>query len=107
LAERGGALMKVEILYFDGCPTYRQTEQTLRSVLAQEDIKAEVELLAVNTDEDARRLRFPGSPTIRVDGRDLFPVPERDNWRLGCRVYATAEGLRGTPTADMVCAVLG
>jgi hypothetical protein len=99
--------MKVEILYFDGCPTYRQTEQTLRSVLAQEDIKAEVELLAVNTDEDARRLRFPGSPTIRVDGRDLFPVPERDNWRLGCRVYATAEGLRGTPTADMVCAVLG
>jgi hypothetical protein len=64
--------------------------------------EAEVQLIAVNTDEEARRLRFPGSPTIRVDGRDLFPAPEREDWRLGCRVYATPEGLRGSPTAEML-----
>jgi hypothetical protein len=56
----------------------------------------------VNTDEDAQRLRFPGSPTTRADGRDLFPVGERENWRLGCRVYATPEGLKGSPTAEML-----
>ena len=94
--------MRVEVLYFDGCPTYLETEGTLREVLAEEGIEAEVELVAVNTDEEARRLRFPGSPTIRVDGCDPFPVPERAEYALGCRVYATPEGLRGSPTAGML-----
>jgi hypothetical protein len=93
---------KVEILYFDGCPTYKTAEKTLRRVLPEEGIDAEVELVAVNTDEEAKRLRFPGSPTIRLDGQDLFPAPEREDWRLGCRVYATPEGLRGTPTVKML-----
>jgi hypothetical protein len=75
-------------------------------VLAWEDVEAEVELVAVNTDEEAQRLRFPGSPTIRVDGEDLFPVPERAEYALGCRMYATPEGLRGSPTAEMVRASL-
>ncbi len=98
--------MKLEILYFDGCPTYRAAEKTLRGVLAREDVEAAIELVAVNTDEEAQRLRFPGSPTIRVDGEDLFPVPERAGYALGCRIYATPEGLWGSPTAEMVWASL-
>jgi hypothetical protein len=94
--------MKVEVLYFDGCPTYERATKTLREVLAEEGMAAEVHLVAVNNDEEAQRLRFPGSPTVRVDGRDLFPAPEREAWRLGCRVYATPEGLRGSPTAEML-----
>ena len=47
----------------------------------------------MNTDEEADWLRFPGSPTIRVDGEDLFPAPGREDCWLGCRVYATPEGL--------------
>jgi len=77
--------MQMEVLYFDGCPTYRTAE---------------------NTDEEARRLRYPGSPTIRVDGEDLFPVPDRTEYALGCRMYATAEGLKGSPTAMMLRAAL-
>jgi hypothetical protein len=94
--------VKVELLYFDGCPAYLIAENALRAVLAEEGIEANVTLVAVNTDEEARRLRFPGSPTIRVDGRDLFPAPEREDWRLGCRVYATPEGLKGSPTTEML-----
>ena len=94
--------MRVEVLYFDGCPTYLVAEKTLRGVLAQEDVEAEVELVAVNSDEEVQRLRFPGSPTIRVDGKDLFPVPERAGYALGCRMYATPEGLRGAPTTEML-----
>lgn len=94
--------MRVEILYFDGCATYRTAEKTLREVLADEGTEAEVKLVAVNSDEEARRLRFPGSPTVRIDGSDLFPAPEREDWRLGCRVYATPQGLRGSPTAEML-----
>jgi hypothetical protein len=65
--------MRVEVLYFDGCPTYLETERTLREVLTEEGIEAEVELVAVNTDEEARRLWFPGSPTIRVDAGPSDP----------------------------------
>jgi small multidrug resistance family-3 protein len=49
------------------------------------EAEVEVEVVAVNTEEEARQLRFPGSPTIREGGRDLFPTPEREDWRLGCR----------------------
>jgi hypothetical protein len=98
--------MQMEILYFDGCPTYRTAEETLRGVLAREEVEADVSLVAVNTDEEARRLRYPGSPTIRVDGEDLFPVPDRTEYALGCRMYATAEGLKGSPTAMMLRAAL-
>jgi len=94
--------MRVEVLYFDGCPTYRVAEETLRGVLDQEDAEAEVELVAVNTDEEAQRLRFPGSPTIRVDGEDLFSVPDRAGYALACRMYETPEGLKGSPTAEML-----
>src|SRR5215216_4233389 len=94
--------MTVEVLYFDGCPTYQTAARTLRAVLAEAGIEAEVQLIAVTSDEEAQRLRFPGSPTIRVDGHDLFPTGERKDWRLGCRVYATGEGLRGSPTAEML-----
>jgi len=92
----------VEVLYFDGCPTHVAATWALREVLAELGAEAEVELVAVNTDEEAKRLRFPGSPTIRVEGRDLFPVPERSAWALSCRTYATPEGLKGYPTREMV-----
>jgi hypothetical protein len=94
--------MKLEILYFGGCPSYLKAENTLREVLAQEAIEAEVELVVVNSDEAAQRLGFPGSPTIRADGEDLFPMPTRSAYALGCRMYTTPEGLRGSPTAKMV-----
>jgi hypothetical protein len=94
--------MKVELLYFDGCPAYPTAEKILREVLSDMGIEAEVDLVAVNSDEEARRLRFPGSPTLRMDGRDLFPTPEREDWWLGCRVYPTPEGLKGSPTAEML-----
>ena len=94
--------MRVEVMYFDGCPTYRVAEQTLREVLVQVGADAEVELVAVNTDEEAQTLRFPGSPTIRVDGEDLFPVPDRAKYALGCRMYSTPKGLRGSPTAEII-----
>ena len=98
--------MRVELLYFNGCPTYRRAETVLDRVLAEEGVEADLEMVVVNTDEEAERLRFPGSPTIRVDGRDLYPVPDRAVWGLGCRMYATPEGLRGAPTPEMIRAAL-
>ena len=96
--------LKIEILYFDGCPTYSEAEKTLRKVLARQGAEAEVDRHEIDPDEGARRFRFPGIPTIRVDGPAVFPsfAAEREDWRLGCRIYATPEGLKGSPTAGML-----
>ena len=63
--------------------------------------RMQYEMLA-EANEEAERLHFPGSPTLRVNGGDLFPVPERHTWALGCRTYQTSEGLKGWPTREMI-----
>jgi hypothetical protein len=93
------------LLFFDGCPSYGPAVEVLRAALAGEGIDAAVNLVAVSTDEEARRLRFPGSPTIRFNGEDAFPVGGARGpaeWGLRCRVHATPEGLEGSPTAPML-----
>ncbi len=49
--------MRVEVLYFDGCPIHLEAEETSRRVLARVYSEAEVGLVAVDTDEGTRRLR--------------------------------------------------
>lgn len=101
-------MTKVELLYFGGCPGYRKAERESRSALVAEGAGCEVEMVAVETDEEAERPRFPGSPTIRVDGEDLFPegLGPRASWRLGCRLYGTPEGPKDQPTAETIRARL-
>lgn len=65
--------LKVAILYFDDCPGYEKAGQAMREVLAAEGIRGGFESIAVNSNEEAEWRRFPGNPTIRVDGEDLFP----------------------------------
>ena len=98
--------MRVELLYFDGCPSYLVAEERLQRVLAECGVAADLELLPVETVEEARRLRFPGSPTIRVGGEDLFPTGGHATGALGCRVYGTPEGLAGSPTEAMITEAL-
>jgi hypothetical protein len=88
----------IELLYFDGCPNHEAFVPHLRELLAQAAIDATIELRRVETIEDAERERFLGSPTVRVDGRDVDPGAQgRDDYGMKCRLYATDEGLRGTP----------
>ena len=64
-------MAQVELLFWEGCPSYPTALALLRSVLGDE---FPVAVREVVTEEDAVAERFPGSPTIRVDGRDLFPI---------------------------------
>lgn len=86
-----------------------EAERALRKVLAEEGVDADISLVAVDTHEEAQRLRSPGSPTIRVEGRDLFPggAPDPIVWALGRRVYSTMQGPKGAPTIEMLRVALG
>jgi len=94
-------LAKIEVPYFDGCATYRAAEDALRRVLAEEGTEAEVEPVAVDSDEEAgSEATLPRQP--HHPGRRARPVsyPRAGGpaaGRPGCRVYATPEGLKGSP----------
>ena len=98
--------MKIELICFDGCPSWQKALENLESALQLERIQGEIDLIQVQNDNDAQRLRFLGSPHFRGDGRDLWPE-DRDTYSLGCRVYATPEGIKGVPTVEMLREQLG
>ena len=91
--------MKVELLWWEGCPSYPETLADLRRVLREGRVEAEVELVEVESDEQARRQRFPGSPTVRIDGEDALPPADGEPFSLTCRVYRLRDG-RVSPTPD-------
>lgn len=94
--------MKIELLYFAGCPSYRDTLSTLEQVLAAEKIDAQIEMVRIIDEDDARQKQFVGSPTLRADGEDLFPEQTSGVFAMQCRVYWTTQGFKGTPTFDML-----
>ena len=91
--------MRVELLWWEGCPSYPETLADLRRSLAEEGVDAEVEMVEVQSDEQACAERFPGSPTIRIDGEEIFPCDESQPFSLTCRVYRLRDG-RPSPTPD-------
>ena len=82
----------VEVLFWEGCPSLPETLAELDRVLREEGVDTKVQLVEVLTDEQARRERFPGSPTIRIDGRDVVPPGDGEPFSLTCRVYRTRDG---------------
>jgi hypothetical protein len=97
--------VKVELLGVRGCPNWHLTDARLREALPLAGVNADVELVEVTTCEDAERLRFRGSPTVLLDGRDPF-ADEDDPVGLSCRVFGTPDGLRGAPTVDQLVSAL-
>jgi Alkylmercury lyase len=93
---RGGPL--VEILYFDGCPNHEPAVALVERVGHELGIEPQIRLVNVPDQEAAQRLRFLGSPTVRVDGRDVDPhEKEHDDFALSCRIFRTEAGIAGQP----------
>ena len=82
----------VEVLFWEGCPSLPETLAELDRVLHEEGVDTSVELVEVLTDEQARQERFPGSPTIRINGKDIVTPGDEEPFSLTCRVYRTRDG---------------
>jgi hypothetical protein len=82
----------IELFWWEGCPSTPEALALIRSVVADRGLDVEVELREVLSDEDAVRLEFPGSPTIRVDGRDIDPLGAKSRPALNCRIYHLPDG---------------
>jgi hypothetical protein len=87
------------LLYFDDCPNYKSLLPRLREIAAETGIAAQVDLRRITDDDAARRERFLGSPTVRVEGHDVEPDAEqRTDYGIKCRLYRTTTGLSGQPS---------
>jgi hypothetical protein len=96
MAARRAAL--VEILSFEGCPNREAARALVERVTGELGVTAEIRVVDVVDDESAERLRFLGSPSVRVDGRDVEPgADERPAFALSCRVYRSDRGVTGLP----------
>lgn len=82
----------IELLYWDGCPSYPEARALLEQVLADLGRNDEISLREVKTQDEAGRLRFPGSPTIRIDGLDIDPEGASARPALTCRIYHLPDG---------------
>jgi hypothetical protein len=90
---------RIELLWWDGCPSHPRALADLRAVLVELGLDPDaVTVREVATDDDADAERFIGSPTIRVDGRDIQP-PGDEPAGLTCRIYRRRDG-RISPTPD-------
>ena len=91
--------LHVELLYFEGCPSYRTAWTELLEVIAEHDLDVTVRPIKVNSLEKAETLHFAGSPSLTVNGVDL----ERYEGAgvLACRVYEENGG-KGWPRKELL-----
>jgi hypothetical protein len=92
--------MRVEFLYWEGCPSHPTALADLRGAMEALGLDpSSIEIRLIETDADAERERFAGSPTIRIDGADVQAPGEGEPFGLTCRVYYRRDG-RISPNPD-------
>ena len=97
----------MHILFFAGCPNYEKTREMVEAASSAAGVVSELRLTEVTSQAEAERLRFLGSPSVRVDGRDVEPgADERETFVLACRIYRTDAGVTGQPAEEWLQAAL-
>lgn len=97
--------MRVQLLYFDDCPSWRVAAGRVQEALETVGRQVEVEKVLVATPEQAEEWRFHGSPSLLIDGTDPFAQPDAPVG-LACRIYQTPDGIGGSPTVAQLVEVL-
>jgi hypothetical protein len=94
--------MKIEILYFPGCPNHEPAVRRVRDVAAREGLSAEILEIDVSDERTAKAMGFLGSPTIRINGLDIEPAARgAQPSGLSCRRYPG-----GLPPEEMIRAAI-
>ena len=99
--------MKIELLYFDDCPNFEQLLPKLQKLVDEHAPGNRVELKRVASPTAARQENFLGSPTVRVDGKDVEPAAStRSDFGLKCRLYRGAGQQFDMPAEEWIIEAL-
>ena len=94
--------MKIEVFYVPDCPHHPSAVKQLRNVLSAEGVLTEINEVAVTDAKAAAEYRFRGSPTIRINGRDISGESHSPlSFALACRMYPGAKEA-GVPPLEMM-----
>lgn len=93
--------MKIEVLYVLDCPHYAAAMAELKSVLAIERVSAPITEVLVANPRMAETLKFRGSPTIRINGRDITGDSDLQHFAVSCRLYP-GQKQPGVPPSEMI-----
>lgn len=95
--------MTIELLYLEGCPHHDATVDLVHSVMKSEGMLDVVRQIRIGNSEDAKAHDFPGSPTVRVNGRDIEKVPSLLlPAGFACRTYVVDGRPQGVPPRSWV-----
>lgn len=95
--------VKIEVLYFEGCPNHKPAVKRVQEILREEGIPADVLEVNVSDSRIARDIGFLGSPTVRVNGLDAEPgAMAAREYAIMCRTYAADGGREGVPPREML-----
>jgi hypothetical protein len=99
----------IEFLFWQDCPSHQEALKRLRQVMEDMDLDVPVREIEVLNQEEAERLSFPGSPTIRVNGADVDPAGAAlMEVALTCRLYRLEDGRPSPlPSKQMIRRALG
>ena len=88
----------IEVLYVQDCPHCPAALALVERLRAELEIDTELRPSLILDQAAAERARFPGSPTVRVDGRDVEPGSELvTEYIVGCRLYRLEHRFAGQP----------
>ena len=88
----------VEVLHIQGCPNYPDVLRMIERVQAELGIEAELHTRLIADQPAAEAAQFAGSPTVRINGRDVEPdhAPPATA-TLACRLYHVGHEVVGHP----------
>ncbi|MAS32692.1 MAG: DUF2703 domain-containing protein [Anaerolineaceae bacterium] len=95
--------MSIQFLYYEDCPSHDDALDRLKTVMAEVGVNVNIEIIKVETEAQAQQLRFVGSPTILINGKDIVPPPDNAYYSLTCRAYRLENGrISPLPSVDMI-----
>ena len=90
-----------EILRVQECPSWGNAKANFEMALTKLGIEGHVDVTLIQTQEEALKREFSGSPMILANGVDLFPI-SGDEFSLRCRVFNIDNKFMGWPTVNMI-----
>jgi hypothetical protein len=99
--------MRVEVLYFEGCPNHVLTVERVRTELQSFDLPKEIREVEIHSQAEADAHGFLGSPTVRVNGVDIeHEARNLTSYGMSCRTYLDGTVRSGLPSSDLIRSAL-
>ena len=96
--------LTIDLLYFNSCPSYKKALANLKDALRETHLRAQVKLVNVESEAEAERVGFQGSPSIRINGKDLEGRDE--GFSFSCRLYSVNGTTSNAPSKETIIAKL-